>query len=46
MKNADRIAVLEDGKLVACGTHNQLIINNDIYKNIYDSQIYKGDELL
>ena len=46
VKNADRIAVLEDGKLVACGTHNQLIINNDIYKNIYDSQIYKGDELL
>jgi ATP-binding cassette subfamily B multidrug efflux pump len=46
VKNADRIAVLEGGKLVACGTHNDLLINSNVYKDIYDSQNKKGDELL
>lgn len=36
---ADRILVLEDGRINGIGTHAELLENNDIYKDIYGSQV-------
>ena len=36
--NADKILVLDDGKLVGCGKHNELLETCEIYKEIYESQ--------
>ena len=38
VKNADEILVLEKGKVIECGTHESLIKNNGVYKEIYDIQ--------
>lgn len=43
-KNADRIAVIDQGKIVACDTHDNLMKNCDIYIDIYNSQLKRGDE--
>ena len=42
IKEADRIIVIDDGKINAFDTHNNLIISNEIYKEIYDTQIKAG----
>ena len=36
--DADKIIVLEDGRIVGIGKHNQLLDSCEIYKEIYDSQ--------
>lgn len=38
VKSADRILVLEDGKISGFDTHEKLIENNEIYKEIYEAQ--------
>ena len=38
IRYADRILVLDDGKLVGCGTHEALLQTCDVYRSIYDSQ--------
>ncbi len=38
---ADTILVLDDGALVGCGTHNELLESCEVYKEIYDSQIQR-----
>ncbi len=40
--NADKILVLDEGKIVAEGTHSQLMDTSPIYKEIYDSQLGDG----
>ena len=35
---ADKIVVLEDGKIVGFGTHKYLLENCEVYQEIYDSQ--------
>ncbi len=40
--NADRILVLEDGRIVAEGTHAELLASSTIYRDIYDSQLGSG----
>lgn len=37
--NADKIVVLDDGKIVGQGTHKELIQNNEIYRQIALSQL-------
>ncbi len=42
VKDADRIAVLENGKIAALGTHKQLLAESPIYQDIYQSQLKEG----
>jgi len=39
VKDADRIAVIENGALAACGSHEELMESSAIYRDIYDSQL-------
>ena len=39
IQNADQILVLEDGRCIGHGTHNQLLDSCDYYRNIYESQM-------
>lgn len=38
VQNADRIVVLDDGKIQAVGKHEELLRNCDIYREVYESQ--------
>lgn len=38
VKNADKIIVLENGSIEESGTHEELLKNNGLYKETYDSQ--------
>ncbi|WP_405607613.1 ABC transporter ATP-binding protein [Polaribacter sp. Asnod1-A03] len=42
-KNADKIIVLEDGKIIQQGTHNQLITLNGYYKELYEQQLIEKE---
>ena len=42
VQHADRIVVMDDGKIAACGKHNELLKTCDIYREVYESQ-KKGD---
>lgn len=42
VKDCDNIIVLDNGKIVSSGKHNELLENSEIYKDIYYSQINKG----
>lgn len=44
IESADRIIVLDDGKINGIGTHEELIANNAIYKEVYESQINNGGD--
>ena len=43
VEDCDKIIVMDDGKISAVGTHEELLKTNEIYKEVYDSQ-QKGDE--
>ncbi|MBQ9551631.1 MAG: ABC transporter ATP-binding protein [Clostridia bacterium] len=42
IRNADRIIVLDNGKIAADGTHEALMESSDIYRDIYLSQQKEG----
>ncbi|MFJ7283018.1 ABC transporter transmembrane domain-containing protein [Pseudomonas sp. NPDC099000] len=44
VKNADRIAVMDQGKLVAVGTHQELIASNALYARLAALQFSDGHE--
>lgn len=44
--NADKIVVLDDGKIVGQGTHKELIKNNEIYRQIALSQLSEEELVL
>ena len=43
VKNADRIIVLDDGHLAACGTHTELLKSSEIYREICESQLTREE---
>ncbi len=43
ISDADRIIVLDDGKINGIGTHEELLKSNNIYKEVYETQ-YKGGD--
>lgn len=42
VKRADKIVILENGEILACGKHQELLKSCAAYRDIYDSQIGKG----
>lgn len=43
VSHADMIIVLDEGKINGVGTHEELLENNTIYKEVYDSQMRGAD---
>lgn len=43
VQDSDRIIVLNEGKMVGLGTHEELLKNNDIYQEVYESQNRGGE---
>jgi ATP-binding cassette subfamily B protein len=46
LKNADRILVLDDGRIVQRGTHDALLAEGGLYKQIYDLQLRDQEEFM
>lgn len=44
IKDADKIIVLDDGKITGIGVHEELIISNSIYKEVHASQEEGGNK--
>ena len=44
VQDADRIIVLDEGRIDGIGTHEQLLAGNEIYREIYESQVQGGGE--
>ena len=44
VRDADRIVVMNEGRITGVGTHEQLLASNEEYKEIYYSQVDKNDE--
>ncbi len=41
--DADMIIIMENGKIAAIGSHNELLADNKIYREIYEEQMQGGD---
>ena len=39
--NSDKIYVIDEGKVVGEGKHQELLISSNVYKNFYEKQIKK-----
>lgn len=44
IEEADQIIVLDNGEINGIGTHQELLLNNEIYREVYQSQTQKGGE--
>ena len=44
VQEADLILVLDDGRIVASGNHEELLRTSNIYREVYESQRKGGDE--
>ena len=44
VQDADLILVMENGRVAAQGTHEELLASNEIYREVYTSQTKGGDE--
>lgn len=44
VRDADKIIVMDDGKINGIGTHEELMRSNEIYREVYESQMKGGEE--
>ena len=44
VQGADRIIVMNDGQVDGFGTHEELLVNNQIYREVYESQTQGGGD--
>ena len=44
VEHADKIIVMDNGRINGIGTHEELAVSNEIYKEIYESQIKGGGD--
>ncbi len=44
IKNADQILVLDEGRIVERGTHNELLAHNGHYRKLYDLQLREQED--
>ncbi|MCI5494633.1 MAG: ABC transporter ATP-binding protein/permease [Lachnospiraceae bacterium] len=44
VQNADKIIVLDDGKVTGFGSHEELLATNEIYRDVYESQTSGGGD--
>ena len=44
IEDADQIIVLDDGKITGIGTSKELLKTNEIYREVYESQVKGGAE--
>ena len=44
VKDCDRIIVMDDGRVNGFDTHEKLLANNDIYREVYESQVGAGGD--
>lgn len=44
VQDADKIIVLDEGKIVGLGVHDELLKNNAIYREVFESQVKGGEE--
>ncbi len=44
VKDCDRIIVMDEGRVNGFGTHEELLMNNEIYKEVYESQVGAGGD--
>ncbi|MCD8326164.1 MAG: ABC transporter ATP-binding protein/permease, partial [Lachnospiraceae bacterium] len=45
VRSADRIAVIDNGRIVACAPHDELMQSCELYQDIYRSQLKEGGEI-
>ena len=44
VQDSDKIIVLNEGKIAGLGTHDELLKSNEIYREVYESQMKGGDK--
>ena len=44
VQDADRIIVMEEGRIHGFGTHEELLAGNEIYREVYESQTSGGGD--
>ena len=44
VEGADRILVLDEGRISGFGTHEELLETNEIYRDIYETQMNAGGD--